>query len=154
MGRFYTCICFNTPWISFLPPLPDTSPAFYLFTVHTSTIADLVFLELRRLLRILINCSGAAVSTHARKQTHAHTVSDFSHTHVPANRQRLPCIATVRAVGGGKLEGTACAGDNTAESKNYGTLWTRQQRQHTSPAWGGVYVFLPLRYLQDSKERT
>lgn len=144
------CICFNTLWIP-PPPSSDISPAFSLFPVHTSTIADLVFLESRRLWRILINCSGAAVSTHVRKQTH--TVSDYfsdSATHIcTRNSQRMQrnSISPLRTrEGGGKLEGTAGACNNIAESEDCRTLWTLQQStetllQHVSPPF--YFIFAP-----------
>lgn len=96
-------------------------PGFYLFTVHTNTMVELVFLENRRLQRILIKRSQDATSIHAhtRKNTHPHGIrhtifhirnhKQDAHTRFPRQTHQLYYIVSVRARGRGKLEGTAAA---------------------------------------------
>lgn len=75
-GCFYICICLNTVWISSLPPWPPPQHIPCLLSVSSPHQHNSRLSIFRRLWRILINCSLAAVRTQARKEinTHPHCI--------------------------------------------------------------------------------
>lgn len=106
---------------------PHSVPPFYLFTVHTNTMAELVFLEARCLWRILIKHPQDAASTH----THTYSTNKFSyswidthklHTHTALETacKHASALAYCHCVRQrqGEVAGHGCAVHNIAESEN------------------------------------
>lgn len=92
-------VCFNTICFSSSPLFSPFVPPFYRFAVRTNTMAELVFLETRRLWRILIKRSQDAASEHAhtrKTNTHSHDIrrySSYSQPRYTKNTHAVPKTA-------------------------------------------------------------